>query len=233
MSVAKCVVLGLLAERPGYPYELARRLERRIGPAWQVNDGHLYLAVADLEKQGLIEPSPSPSEHACAKGRRRVMRLTQNGREELERWFASPVQEDLGRIRSELAAKLLLTDAAHAKVVLADLQRYEQGRIEEANELVDSRAALPATIDWAEALVELLREAALSERLAEMQWLRSAREMLMHLATQDPPLNERRDTARATAAWGHWDERLPEMLAGLRARHDELLRGETPLAATP
>jgi DNA-binding PadR family transcriptional regulator len=223
-SVAKCVVLGLLGERPGYPYELARRFERRAGPAWRINDGHFYLAVADLERQGMIELSPKPSGYERADGRRRVMRLTERGRDELERWFARPIQEGPGRIRSELAAKLLLTDATHAEVVLENVERYVRSRIEEANDLACSRERLPDTIDWETALAELLHEAALSTRIAEMHWLRAAHEMLTRLASQPSPDRQRQRGAPDPTSSEREGNELAQMLGDLRARNDELLR---------
>jgi DNA-binding PadR family transcriptional regulator len=224
MSVAKQVVLGLLGERPSYPYELARRFERRIGSAWEVNDGHFYLAVADLEKQGLIEQSPNATGHDATRSRRRVMRLTERGHQELERWFADSVQETAGRIRSELTAKLLLADAAHAQAVLDNVEDYERARIEAATELVCSREPLRGALDWEAALVELLREAALSARIAEMHWLRVAREMLARLASQQHRANGHQHADGPRGEDESDGIELRRMLADLRTRHDEFLR---------
>ena len=38
---AKHAVLGWLAHRPAYPYELADRLQERLGPTWAINSGQL------------------------------------------------------------------------------------------------------------------------------------------------------------------------------------------------
>jgi hypothetical protein len=149
------------------------------------------------------------------------MRLTDSGHEELERWFATPIQEDLGRIRSELTAKLVLADAAHAHMVLEHFERHERARIDEAKELICSREPLPDAIGWETALVELLRETALSERIAEMFWLRAAREMLVRLANQELPPRKRQHTGAESGA--RRDNQLTPMLTELRMQHDKLI----------
>src|SRR6185436_15301521 len=55
MSV-KYAVLGLLAQRRGYGYDLVQRFEEQVGPAWQLNAGAIYVAHDKLEQEGLVRP---------------------------------------------------------------------------------------------------------------------------------------------------------------------------------
>ena len=73
---ARHTLLGLLLNRSAYPYELADRLERSLGPAWAVNSGELYQTIGRLERDGLIE-CVDPS----ARGRedRHVFTITRAG----------------------------------------------------------------------------------------------------------------------------------------------------------
>ena len=58
MSV-KYAVLGLLAQRRGYGYDLVQRFEEQVGPAWQLNAGAIYVALDKLEQEGLVRPLDS------------------------------------------------------------------------------------------------------------------------------------------------------------------------------
>src|ERR1039457_6027014 len=94
---ARHVLLGLLLDRPAYPYQLADRLEQRLGPSWQVDSGQLYKTVKLLERGGLIERVDDAAENRGTDNRaeRHVFSITQRGIEEVERWFgeaARPVR---------------------------------------------------------------------------------------------------------------------------------------------
>jgi DNA-binding PadR family transcriptional regulator len=216
MSVVKNIVLGLLSERPGYPYELARRFERRTGPAWHINHGHVYLAVASLLRQGLIEPHPGPASGGTS--RRRVVRLTPLGQEELQRWFSSPAHEDRGQMRSELAVKLLLVDPSNVDAVFEDVERCIRMRIEETGYLTGAREPLSESITWETALAALLNEAALAERISDLAWLQAVEEILAQLQGR---------RHRSSPSWSgdapHARCRPKDALAGLRCWHDKLL----------
>ena len=50
----KYAVLGLLVERRGYAYDIARRFEDTVGPAFHVHYGAIYQALDALERDALI-----------------------------------------------------------------------------------------------------------------------------------------------------------------------------------
>ncbi len=81
---AKHALLGLLLDRPAYPYQLAAQLHERLGPAWKVNSGQLYNAIAALERDGMIERAGNASpDHEG----RHVFQITDAGVGEFERFF--------------------------------------------------------------------------------------------------------------------------------------------------
>ena len=49
-SPLKGALLGLLLQHPGHGYDLALRLHRRLGPAWQIEAKGLYPMLAQLER---------------------------------------------------------------------------------------------------------------------------------------------------------------------------------------
>ena len=53
-SPLKGALLGLVLQRPGHGYDLAQRLDRRLGPAWQITAKDLYRMLEQLERAGLV-----------------------------------------------------------------------------------------------------------------------------------------------------------------------------------
>jgi DNA-binding PadR family transcriptional regulator len=93
------LLLAVLAEGDGHGYELAQRLGRRSGEAFDVPEGSLYPALHRLEKGGLVKSRWD----ATTGRRRRVYSLTGTGRRRLGSWkaewatFAGAVDLVLGR----------------------------------------------------------------------------------------------------------------------------------------
>jgi DNA-binding PadR family transcriptional regulator len=74
---ARLALLSLLAERPQHGYELMRGLEERSGGLYRASAGTVYPTLQQLADEALVE--------AEAEGSRRVYRLTDAGRAELDR----------------------------------------------------------------------------------------------------------------------------------------------------
>lgn len=74
-------VLLALAEEDRHGWAIIKRIEELTEGHHSPSSGSLYLAMARLEKSGLIEELPDPPEHEDA--RRRYYRLTGAGRQVL------------------------------------------------------------------------------------------------------------------------------------------------------
>src|SRR4026209_1937263 len=97
-------ILALLAQRSRHGYELRDLFEAALGGYWELNSGQIYSSLDRLARDGLVV------EGGVEKGGgpdKRLWALTGEGRDELARWFASPVQRD-HRLRDELYLKLML-----------------------------------------------------------------------------------------------------------------------------
>jgi DNA-binding PadR family transcriptional regulator len=92
------LLLAVLADAPGYGYDLSRRLTERSGGELEVPEGSLYPALHRLERGGLVASAWSDGDGR----RRRVYRLSAAGRREVTRsraeWrrFSSAVDRVLG-----------------------------------------------------------------------------------------------------------------------------------------
>jgi len=190
---ARHVLLGLLLDRPAYPYQLADRLEQRLGSSWQVDSGQLYKTVKLLERGGLIERVDDAAENPRADNRaeRHVFQITQRGIEEFERWF-DQTRDPVRLPRRPLLAKIAFAGPDRLARTITKLDGYEHDCAERLCETIGMRDALPNTED------ELLRADHLLLRLnlstdiysleVELRWAKEARTLLTWLSEQDRTL---------------------------------------------
>lgn len=196
---AKHALLGLLLDRPAYPYQLADRMQQRLGPAWRVNSGQLYQTVKGLEKDGLIERVRSaPGEHQD----RHVFQVTQEGVLEFERFFDGGA-EAVRLSRRPLLVKITFAGPQHLEEALAKLDAYEAQCARRLTEVARLRDQVPAEGPLLRAdhlLLRLNLSADVFQLEGELRWARHAREMLSWLAGRDavwPSQRARADSAEA------------------------------------
>ena len=199
---AKHALLGLLLERPAYPYQLADRMAQRLGPAWKVNSGQLYQAVKALEKDGLIERVQAAPEHE----ERHVFGITEHGVAEFERFFSAGTQ-GVRLSRRPLLVKITFAGPQKLQEALEKLDAYEQDCARQLAQTARLRDELPQDGPLVRAdhlLLRLNLSADVSQLEGELRWARHAREMLSWLASRDaiwPSERERADPqAQAPAA---------------------------------
>ena len=100
------LALGLLMKGPGHGYQLDQILENEFKMIWKAGQTKLYLALSDLEEEGLLSASLEPQENRPA---RKVYRLTEEGKNEFLAWVTDPVPH-MRAVRVELIAKLKFFD---------------------------------------------------------------------------------------------------------------------------
>lgn len=104
-------VLALLANSPAHGWALAKEMSRsgEIGSVWSVARPLVYRALDLLDSRGLIEAVGS--ERGARGPNRALFQATEQGREELARWLAEPV-DHVRDIRSLFLLKLVLIERA-------------------------------------------------------------------------------------------------------------------------
>jgi DNA-binding PadR family transcriptional regulator len=98
-------VLAMLAKEPSYGYELGVRLRRALGPLGEsMNAGQVYVALARLEKAGLVVCEPADG--LPNRPDRKVYALTPAGQQRVAAWLAevSWPKPDLAEFHLKLAA---------------------------------------------------------------------------------------------------------------------------------
>ncbi len=191
---AKHALLGLLLDRPAYPYQLAGQLEDRLGPAWQVNSGQLYQTVKGLEKDGLIERVEQPS---AGESERHVFRVTDAGVGEFERFFEQ-TPEKVRLCRRPLILKLAFAGPDRLPEALQKLDDYERECAARLKEIAGRREQVSGEGPLLRAdhmLLRLSLSADVFQLEGELRWAAHAREMLSWLAGRDAvwPGRERSD----------------------------------------
>ena len=200
---AKHALLGLLLERPTYRYDLAARLQGRLGPTWGIRSGHLYQTIERMEAAGLIEPVDCE-----LRGERRVYRVTESGRAEFESWFAQ-VPEGFGMARRPLQAKLSLASPERLADVSEQIEEYARScakQLEARARERDSIATQGPRVFADEVMLRLGLSADVFALEAELRWAAHALEKVRWLAENE-------------AVWPAGGQRSDRSAAGLqRAR---------------
>jgi DNA-binding PadR family transcriptional regulator len=220
---AKHALLGLLLERPAYPYQLANRLQERLGPAWNVNSGQLYQTIKSLEKDGLIERvRNASSEHED----RHVFSITDEGVLEFERFFCE-TPEAVRLCRRPLLLKITFAGPGQLEKALAKIDAYEQDCAQRLAQIARLREELPGDGSLLRADQLLLRlnlSADVFQLEGELRWARHAREMLSWLSSREalwPASQERLDANEKRKERGSARRELFERMAASGAGEED------------
>jgi DNA-binding PadR family transcriptional regulator len=116
--VLELSILGFLAEQPLHGYELKERIKALSGHVRPVSDGALYPAITRLVAAGKLDQHMTEGASAAP---RRVLSLTDAGREDLLERLRHPRQTDITdqvRFNTVLAFLRHLPDRAEQAAVL-------------------------------------------------------------------------------------------------------------------
>jgi DNA-binding PadR family transcriptional regulator len=157
-------LLALLEREPMYGYQLRVEFEAATGGSWPLNVGQVYTTLARLERDGLVEPALGADGSEDGKV---TYRLTQAGRDALDSWFESPL-EQRGRPRDELAIKLAMALTTPGVDVRRVVQTQRTSTLRALRDLTRLKAQADARSDMTWLLVH---EAMILQTDAEARWL--------------------------------------------------------------
>ncbi len=175
-SPLKGALLGLLLQRPGHGYDLAQRLDRRLGPAWQITAKDLYRMLEQLERAGLVSSRRVLSDGPT--GNRRVYSPTHRAEPALTEWMNAATR--MAPQRVEFQAKIAVARPQDAPRLLAALDAYER----ECFSLFDASAQdTPPISSFAGIAMHLSRASARLHLRAELEWIVLARRLIAEVTT--------------------------------------------------
>jgi DNA-binding PadR family transcriptional regulator len=187
-------LLALLSQEAMYGAQLRSEFESRTGGTWPLNVGQVYTTLSRLERDGLVEGA------AEADGEGRIAyRLTDQGRAEVARWWAAPVDRD-HTPRDELVIKLALAVTVPGVDVDRVVQTQRTATLRHLQDLTELKRSTsePAggsapgqakELAWLLVLDNLVYAAE-----AEIRWLDHVETRLAREATRAPAARTR-DTA--------------------------------------
>jgi DNA-binding PadR family transcriptional regulator len=125
LSPTSFIVLGLLSQAPGTPYDLKARVAATIGNFWSVQHAQLYTETARLAREGLLDEQRENSGR-----RRKTYSITRAGAKALREWLAQPVSElaelrDPGLLKVFFGADPTMIAADQLEAHRAKLAEYE------------------------------------------------------------------------------------------------------------
>jgi len=153
-------LLALLSEGPTHGYGLKTEFEAATGDVWPLNVGQVYTTLGRLERDGLV------TAEADAEGQK-VYEITGAGRDELRRWFDTPVPREVIP-RQELAIKLVFALRSGRADVTAVLQRQRVATVRALQDVTRLKAEAEASGDLAWLL---MLDALVFQAEAEARWL--------------------------------------------------------------
>ena len=153
-------LLALLSEGPTHGYGLKTEFEAATGDVWPLNVGQVYTTLGRLERDGLV------TAEADAEGQK-VYEITGAGRDELRRWFDTPVPREVIP-RQELAIKLVFALRSGRADVTAVVQRQRVATVRALQDVTRLKAEAEASGDLAWLL---MLDALVFQAEAEARWL--------------------------------------------------------------
>ncbi|HEX3392828.1 MAG TPA: PadR family transcriptional regulator [Solirubrobacteraceae bacterium] len=200
---AKHAVLGLVIERPGYGYDLARRLRERFGSSGFAPTG-VYSALDQLSAEGLVRSAGSLTAGRAERAApRTIYEATAEGHEQFDRWMLST--SSLAHVRDELNMKLALSRPRDlpALIELARSQEEQCLARMEALKRLDTPTESPRPrsngLAWPQAAGLLVRDAEVRQLQARIEWLQRVGAIMAKLAVKQrrSELSDESSSARA------------------------------------
>lgn len=219
---ARHALLGLLLERPAYPYDLGNRLERLLGPTWAINPGQLSHTLKAMRRDGLILPlDDAPKDR---KGRK-LDSITDLGIEELERWRLTDSPDGAPLPRRPLLVKLALAGPEQLRECLELIKTSELEYAERLKEIARRHDEVPAgpEVRRDQVLLRLSLRGDMFRLEGELAWARYAHEVVSWLLTREAIWPGPREPEGAMSMRDRRDVR-ERVFARMAARHLQIAR---------
>lgn len=177
---AKNAVLGLVIERPGYGYDLARRLQARFGSSGFAPTG-VYSALDQLSADQMVRSAGQRSNAASERAApRTIYEATPKGIDHFEEWMLSG--SSLAPVRDELYMKIALSKPHNLARLIELAQSQEEDCLARMQTLKQPLAGQGGALRaWSEVAVLLVRDAEIKQLQARIEWLQKARAIMQRL----------------------------------------------------
>jgi DNA-binding PadR family transcriptional regulator len=169
-TLLRMAVLAAVVDAPGHGWEIAPRLNIRMGPAWEVDPKRVYEVLEEFEAEGLVTSVEVRAPRARSRWRR-VYSATALGERTRTEWMLKRSAVPL--VRADIQAQIAFSCPEDAPRVLASLDRFEQDCME-----MQERSAVAEVRprSWSGRMLNVMRVAVSEELEAQLRLIKSARE---------------------------------------------------------
>jgi DNA-binding PadR family transcriptional regulator len=173
-GVLLALLLGEQRELSGY--KLTTLLARRLGPAWEVHRQSVYRLLEKLEAEGLVSSTEGRPRHGP-----RVYRASALAEAAHRAWIEEATTR--GPMRDELQAKIAVSRAQDAPLLLRALDAYERSCFEVLRQSGEAEAPLAS---WSSVSINLARAAVDESIKGDLQWVSKARRWIEDYMAANP-----------------------------------------------
>jgi DNA-binding PadR family transcriptional regulator len=180
----RMAVMGMLALGARTGYDIRRECEEKLSHFWSESYGQIYPVLRDLHERGYVH-----KEVVTEVGRRKnVYALTDDGRQVLRDWLATPARPL--KVRNELLLKVFMGRIVDTSALDAVLEDFAE-RVEQRRAVLDGigEAIRAESADHPDATYWLLTlDFGLRSLAAQAEWARASRSTLQGLepSTETP-----------------------------------------------
>lgn len=167
-SPLKAAVLAvLLLEGPTYGYDIAQRINRRMGSSWHVQAKHIYKLLEQLEKAGLVWHEDRPIDaypHV-----QRYYHASDEAARARREWLVTPPAASI--LRADIHTRLAFCAEGDIPELLRALNEYRIDLIEQVEENAETETP---RVSWLGTVMSLYRSAVDKRLKAELEWVAEA-----------------------------------------------------------
>lgn len=120
------IILGLLWARPMTGYDIKRAFDRALASYWNAGNSQIYTTLKHLSQAKLVESEVIVQ---TTRPNRKVYRLTEAGRLELERWLEEEVPDRF--TKDEFLTKLFFCGETSDEITLKHLQEHRKSLLDQ------------------------------------------------------------------------------------------------------
>ena len=182
----KFALLGLLAEKPKYGYEIKRQFEGALGNVWSVSYGQLYPTLRLLSELGWVTKKTEPGKKAAEKN---IYSITEKGRKKLDEWLLKPLRSTY-RVKDEFTLRFLFFNKLSPDNVLDYLRVQQKKTVLQKESFQRTLVSLRDEIDF---FMQAIIRKGIIHLEAENQWLEEVMDDIRaNVETQASPAGQAR-----------------------------------------
>jgi len=176
-SPVKAAALAVLLEGPTYGYDVAKRINRRMGASWHVQEKHIYTVLKQLEAAGLVRSEKTPI--VDPPYWRRVYHATGEAVRARREWLITPPAASI--VRADIHARLAFSSDGDLPELLRALNEW---RVDLLEEIEENAATETPRVSWLGTVMSLYRSAVDKRLKAEVEWVGEACRALEGVAAE-------------------------------------------------